>query len=62
MDRRATLHESDDCEPAHTHVTSAEPHPKELAKARFVVDVQTKLHALLETISEGADTEPRSTP
>jgi transposase len=35
---------------------------KELAKARFVVDVQAKLHALLETISEGADTEPRSTP
>jgi len=25
-----------------------------------VVDVQAKLHALLETISEGADTEPRS--
>jgi transposase len=35
---------------------------KELAKARFVVDVQGKLHALLETISEGADTEPKSTP
>jgi len=35
---------------------------QELAKARFVVDVQAKLHALLETISEGADTEPRSTP
>ena len=34
---------------------------QELAKARFVVDVQAKLHALLETISEGADTEPRST-
>jgi len=32
---------------------------QELAKARFVVDVQAKLHALLETISEGADTEPR---
>ena len=35
---------------------------QELAKARFVVDVQSKLHALLETISEGADTEPKSTP
>jgi len=35
---------------------------QDLAKARFVVDVQAKLHALLETISEGADTEPRSTP
>jgi len=35
---------------------------QELAKARFVVDVQAKLHALLETLSEGADTEPRSTP
>ena len=35
---------------------------QELAKARFVVDVQTKLHALLETLSENADTEPRSTP
>ena len=31
---------------------------RELAKARFVVDVQAKLQALLETISEGADTEP----
>jgi len=35
---------------------------QELAKARFVVDVQAKLHALLETISESADTEPESTP
>ena len=35
---------------------------QELAKARFVVEVQAKLHALLETISEGADTEPRSKP
>jgi transposase len=35
---------------------------RELAKARFVVDVQAKLHVLLETLSEGADTEPRSTP
>ena len=34
---------------------------QELAKARFVVDVQAKLHALWETISEGADTEPKST-
>src|SRR6266513_48960 len=32
---------------------------QELAKARFVVDVQAKLKALLETISEGADTDPR---
>ncbi len=31
---------------------------KELATSRFVVDVQSKLQALLETISEGADTEP----
>ena len=30
---------------------------QELAKARFVADVQSKLQALLETISEGADTE-----
>jgi len=35
---------------------------QDLAKARFVVDVQAKLHALLETISESADTEPKSTP
>ncbi len=35
---------------------------QELAKARFVVDVQAKLHALLETISESSDTEPGSTP
>ena len=34
---------------------------QELAKARFVVDVQAKLQALLETISEGADTDPGST-
>ena len=33
---------------------------QEPVKARFVVDVQSKLQALLETISEGADTEPRS--
>jgi hypothetical protein len=26
------------------------------------VDVQAKLHALLETLSESADTAPRSTP
>jgi transposase len=30
---------------------------QELAKARFVVDVQSELQALLETISESADTE-----
>jgi transposase len=35
---------------------------RELAKARFVMDVQAKLQALLETLSESADTEPRSTP
>jgi transposase-like protein len=35
---------------------------QELAKARFVVDVQAKLSALLETISESADTDPSSTP
>ena len=35
---------------------------QELAKTRFVVDVQAKLHALLETLSESADTEPRSRP
>jgi transposase-like protein len=29
---------------------------QELARARFVVEVQSKLQALLETISEGADT------
>jgi transposase len=31
---------------------------KELATSRFVVEVQSKLRALLETISEGADTAP----
>jgi transposase-like protein len=35
---------------------------KELATSRFVVEVQSKLRALLETISEGADTEPRPKP
>jgi transposase len=35
---------------------------QELAKARFVADVQSKLQALLETISEGADTERESKP
>lgn len=34
---------------------------QELAKARFVVDVQAKLHGLLETLSESAGTGPRST-
>jgi transposase len=32
---------------------------QELAKARFVVEVQAKLQALLETLSEGADTDPK---
>ncbi len=35
---------------------------QELAKARFVVDVQAKLHALLETLSESTGTDSRSTP
>src|SRR5207244_11679385 len=35
---------------------------QELAKARFVVDVQAKLHALGDALRESADTEPRSTP
>ena len=35
---------------------------QELAKARFVVDVQAKLHEILETLYEGADIDPRSTP
>jgi transposase-like protein len=34
---------------------------QELAKARFVIDVQGKVHELLETLSESADTDPRST-
>ena len=33
---------------------------QELATARFVVDVQAKLQALLETISKSADNEPGS--
>jgi transposase len=33
---------------------------QELAKARFVMDVQGKLSALLETLSESEDTEPKS--
>ena len=32
---------------------------QELAKARFVVDVQAKLQALLETLCESEDTGPR---
>jgi transposase len=35
---------------------------QELATARFVMDTQAKLHALLETLSGSADTETRSTP
>lgn len=35
---------------------------QELAKARFVVDVQAKLQALLEKLSESADTDSSSTP
>ncbi len=34
---------------------------QELAKARFVLDVQAKLHALLATISESAEPENGST-
>lgn len=34
---------------------------QELAKTRAVVDVQEKLHALLETLSGSADSGPRST-
>lgn len=34
---------------------------KELATTRAVVNVQAKLHALLETLSESADIECRST-
>lgn len=34
---------------------------QELATTRAAVDVQAKLHALVETLSESADTEPRST-
>jgi transposase len=34
---------------------------RELAKTRFVVDVQAKLHALLETLSESAEPENGST-
>jgi transposase-like protein len=33
---------------------------QELAMARFVVEVQGKLHALLEMLCESADTEPKS--
>jgi transposase-like protein len=32
---------------------------QELAKARFVMDVQAKLQALLEKLSESADIEPK---
>jgi hypothetical protein len=32
---------------------------QELAKARFVMDVQAKLQALLEQLSESADTETK---
>lgn len=35
---------------------------QELAKARFVVEVQAKLHALLEMISESEQPESGSTP
>lgn len=34
---------------------------QELATTRSVVEIQAKLHALLETLSESADTEPGST-
>ena len=35
---------------------------QELATSRFVVEVQAKLQALLEKLSEGADTKPGPTP
>jgi transposase len=34
---------------------------QELAKTRAVLDVQAKLHAFLETFSESADIDPKST-
>jgi transposase len=35
---------------------------QELARARFVVEVQSKLQALLDTLSGSADTETKSAP
>jgi len=34
----------------------------ELARSRAALDLMGKVNALLETLSESADTEPRSTP
>ncbi len=50
-------------DPRNAQIAAAKEKAKleqELAKARFVVLVQSKLQALLETISERADTEPGS--
>jgi len=49
-------------DPQAERIARLEADKQELAKARFVVDVQAKLHALSETLSESANTEPRSTP
>jgi transposase len=34
----------------------------DLARARLVIDIQGKAHALLEMLAESADTEPKSKP
>ena len=34
----------------------------DLARARLVIDIQGKAHALLETLAESADTEPKPKP
>lgn len=34
----------------------------DLARARLVIDIQGKAHALLELLAESADTEPKSKP
>lgn len=54
------------CDPAAEQIARLQAEKQrleqELAKTRAVVDVQAKLHALLETLSGSADTDPRSTP
>ncbi len=48
-------------DPQAERIARLEKEKQQLAKARFVVDVQAKLHALLETISESAEPGTGST-
>jgi transposase len=58
---RARGHQPDQVETARLRAR-AERAERELAKTRAALEIMGKAHALLELLSESADTEPRSKP